>query len=153
VLAATGVWPWVGRSRVRAALATYHDLLRAARAAEPGALPAQPPDERTRVADLTDLQRRLFGLALALLAGPQVVVADDVSMLGSATEQRAWWAACRGAAALEPRRVPGRRTTVLAATSDTGAVPHDVRVLTLPDPTGAPLAVGAAETSHTPTRR
>ena len=141
-LAATSLRPWVGRRRLRSALSLYDDLLTVARSAAPSALPAENPDPSTAVGELTDLQRRLFGLALALASGPQLVVADDVSTLRTDAEQRAWWAACEHAVrTVEPRHAAGRRTSVIAVTTDPDTVPDGVRVVDLTLQTSDPKAV------------
>lgn len=141
-LAASSLRPWVGRRRLRSALSQYDGLLAAARSESPTALPADDPTGSTELGELTDLQRRLFGLALALASGPQLVVADDVSTLRTDAEQRAWWAACEHAVrTVEPRHAAGRRTSVIAVTTDPDTVPDDVRVVDLTLQTSDPKAV------------
>ncbi|UAL29640.1 MMPL family transporter [Nocardioides rotundus] len=141
-LAASSLRPWVGRRRLRSALSLYGDLLAAARAEAPAALPETDPTGSTDVGELTDLQRRLFGLALALASAPQLVVADDVSTLRTDAEQRAWWAACEHAVrTVEPRHAAGRRTSVIAVTTDPDTVPDGVRVVDLTLQTSDPKAV------------
>ena len=121
-LAARSLHPWAGRRELTRARAAYDDLLAAARQEAPEALPATDPDGDALVADLTDLQRRLLGLALATLSQPSVVVVDDVSALHTTTEQRAFWAAC--ARVCDHISADGeRRTAVIAATAD--ATPLD----------------------------
>jgi len=121
-LAARSLHPWAGRRELTRARAAYGDLLAAARHEAPEALPTTDPDGGTLVADLTDLQRRLLGLALATLSQPSVVVVDDVSALHTTTEQRAFWAACARVSD-HPSADGERRTAVIAATAD--ATPLD----------------------------
>jgi RND superfamily putative drug exporter len=70
------------------------------------------------VADLSPLERRVLGVALALVGGPRLVVVDDVDSLRSADDRRAFW--------LYLGRVADR-TTVIASAQD----PHEVDALHL----------------------
>jgi RND superfamily putative drug exporter len=142
-LAARSLHPWAGRRELTRARAAYDELLAAARREAPEALPTADPDGDTLVADLTDLQRRLLGLALAALPEPAVVVVDDVSALHTTAEQRAFWAACSRVSD-RPSAHGDRRTAVIAASAD--ATPLDG--LTTPARRGATLSLQSQQVTR-----
>lgn len=113
---------WVSRARVRAVLDDLDDAVRAAGV-------ALPPIRRTQlVADLTPLERRVLGIALAMIGRPSLLVVDDADDLRDPADRSALWRALAWLTG-EYTDDEGRALTVVASCADPGearaAVPAD----------------------------
>jgi putative drug exporter of the RND superfamily len=134
-LAAQRLSLWVSRARVRAVLDGLDDAVHAAGA-------ALPPIRRTQlVADLAPLERRVLGIALAMIGRPSLLVVDDADSLRDPADRLSLWRALAWLTT-EFTDQEGRPLTVVASCTDPGearsAVPADRLQLVALDP--APVA-------------
>jgi RND superfamily putative drug exporter len=127
---------WVSRSRVAEVLDSMDDAVQAAGA-------AVPPIRRTQlVADLAPLERRVLGIALAMIGRPSILVVDDADSLRDPGDREALWRALAWLTT-EFSDPEGRPLTVVASCADPGearsAVPnHALDLVSLSPRPGAP---------------
>ncbi|GII04618.1 MMPL family transporter [Planobispora takensis] len=108
-LAVLSLRPWVSRAAVTRVL----DTIDAAVAAATGA--AARLDRTSLVADITPLERRILGLALAMIGSPSLVVVDDADGLRAPDERRALWRALAWLTGSPEIRHPGGAADTLPA--------------------------------------
>ncbi|MDO5628818.1 MAG: MMPL family transporter [Mobilicoccus sp.] len=142
-LATRTLLPWARPRDVQGVLAHLRDACAAASHAVPGVLPERELHADTRVEDLTDLERALFGVVLALVGAPPVLVVDETRLQARA-ERRALIAAAGWFIETAPRPL-----SVLASSTDqvdarrladiAGLGPDTVQVVTLTRPGPRPV--------------
>lgn len=115
-IGAATFWPWVPRRRVAAWVDTVNALARQAWGTDRHQLALN-----ATVAELAPLQRRLLGVAIALVGEPAVVVVDDVDALRTEDERAEYWNLLTTLTTLEHR---GARVAVLASSRDVAIVPE-----------------------------
>ncbi|MCW2770167.1 MAG: transporter [Aeromicrobium sp.] len=105
---------WVSRRRLAPVLVQLNHALE--RAHDEAGLPYEPVEGRTLVSALTPLERKMFGVVLALTDDPAIVVVDDADDLRAAEHIELLWSAL--AWLLEDRPV-----TLVASVQSASAAP------------------------------
>ena len=105
---------WVSRSRVAPILADLNQALRSAHDA--AGIPFEPVDGSTLVSSLPRLERKLFGVVLALTDHPRIVIVDDADDLRAAEHIDLLWSALSAL-------LGGREITLIASVRASSAAP------------------------------
>lgn len=109
--------PWAGDRDVQRVMDRYTSLLVAARSAGGAVVPRTHVDPSWNVGDLTGVERVLFGVTLAHVGNPPVLVVDETGDLRSSDDR----VAVLGGLGYLVRTSPTPLTIVLARTEDTAA--------------------------------
>ena len=105
---------WVSRSRLAPILADFNRALDTAH--EAAGIPFEPVDGSALVSSLTRLERKLFGVVLALADSPRIVIVDDADDLRAAEHIDLLWAALTAL-------LDGREVTLVASVQAASAAP------------------------------